>query len=237
MDASSRSQQGRATETKSFYASFSDFLRKYRIAVIGAFAALIVAAAALAIFSAVNDKAAEASMGKAETLIDGYSAYISETDEAKKAELEASIAASVKEITAKWPRLFAAQRALTISARIYESKKDWASAEREWLAAAQAVPTSYLAPIALQNAAAAAEEQGSAERAIEHYKAVIEKYGDTAIGLPHAHFSIARLSEGIKDYAGAMESYQRIVSTWPDSDWTKLSMDRIIALKSRGLAK
>jgi len=237
MDSSTRSKAGRENETKSFYASFSDFLRKYRFAFIGAFAALVIAAAAIAIFSEAADSAAEASTARAEKLIEDYTSYLSESDEAKKSALEAEIAATAKEITEKWPRLFAAQRARTISARIFESKKDWASAEQEWLAAAAAVPASYLAPLALHNAAAAAEEQLSIERAIGHYKTVIEKYGESDIGLPHAYFSVARLSEGMKDYAAAMENYQKIVSSWPDSDWTKLSRDRIIALKSRGLAK
>lgn len=237
MDARTGNQAGRAAEKKSFYASLSDFLRTYRLAVIGLFAALVIAAAAIAIASAVGESAAEASTARAEKLIEDYTSYLSESDEAKKAARESEITATIQEITTKWPRLFAAQRAYTISARLFESKKDWASAEKAYLAAVEASPKTYLAPLALQSAAVAAEEQGSPDRAIGYYKAVIDKYSSVAIGLPHVHFSIARLLEGMKDYSGAMESYQKLVSSWPDSDWTKLSMDRIIALKSRGLAK
>ena len=95
MDTSTRNQAGRAAETKSFYAMFSDFLRKYRVAVIGVFAALVIAGAAIAIIAAVNDATAMASSARAEKLLEDYSSYASESDEAKKAELEASIKATM----------------------------------------------------------------------------------------------------------------------------------------------
>jgi tetratricopeptide (TPR) repeat protein len=200
-------------------------------------ALILVAIAAVAVLSAVKESSATASVARAETLIEDYAVYRSEPDAAKKAEAEKALLASADEIAAKWPRLFAAQRALSIKADLYETKQDWASAEKAWLAAVDAVPDSYLAPIALQQAATAAEELGANDRAIECYKRLIAKYEDRTVGLPHAYFALGRLSEGAKDYAAAMENYRKIVTTWPDDDWTKLATDRIIALKSRGLAK
>jgi tetratricopeptide (TPR) repeat protein len=185
----------------------------------------------------VREGAATASSARVEKLLEDYSSYQGETDSAKKAELEKSILASVEEIAKKWPRLFAGQRARTVAARVYESKSDWASAEREWIAAADALPSSYMAPLALQNAAAAAEEQDADSRAIDYYKRLIANYDSAAIGIVHAYFALGRLYENSRDYASAVENYKKIVSTWPDDDWTKLATDRIIALKSRGLAQ
>lgn len=238
MDVSSRNKQaGKAEEKKSLYTSFSDFLRKYRVAIIGIFSAIVLAFVALVVIDAVQEGAATASTARVEKLLDVYSSYKGETDSAKKAELEKSIFSSVEEIAKKWPRLFASQRARSISARVYESKEDWASAEREWIAAADALPSSYMAPLALQNAAAAAEEQGADSRAIEYYKRLIARYDSATIGLVHAYFALGRLYENSRDYASAVENYKKIVSTWPDSDWTKLATDRILALKAKGLAQ
>jgi len=237
MDATTRAQAGRSAEKKTFYTRLSDFLRKFRVIIIAAFAAIVLAIAVIAIVSAINEGAANASSARAEKLVDDYDAYLGESDQAKKAELEKAVLASADEIASKWPRLFAAQRARSIKADVFESKEDWASAEKEWLAAVDAAPTSYLAPIALQRAATAAEELGASDRAVDCYKRLIAKYEGATIGIPHAYFALGRLAEGSKDYAAAMENYKKIVSTWPDDDWTKLATDRIIALKSRGLAK
>ena len=92
-------------------------------------------------------------------------------------------------------------------------------------------PKTYLAPIALQNAAVAAEERGAPDAAIAHYQAVVEKYTGKTVGIPHALFSIGRLSEASKDYAAAIASYEKLLSLYADDDWTKLAKDRIIILK------
>jgi tetratricopeptide (TPR) repeat protein len=237
MDAATRTANGRTAEKKTLYVKLSDFIRKFRVALIAALAAIVLAIAAIAAVSAIKDSAVKASAARAEKLLEDYSAYAGQSDAAKKAELEKALLASADEIASKWPRLFAAQRALSVKADVFEGKADWASAEKAWLAAVEAVPDSYLAPIALQRAAVAAEEQGANDRAIAAYKRLVAKYEGAAIGFPHAYFALGRLSEATKDYAAAMESYKKIVTTWPDDDWTKLATDRIIALKSRGLAK
>ena len=56
-------------------------------------------------------------------------------------------------------------------------------------------------------------------------------------GVAHGYFSLGRLAEESKDYANALVYYEKVVSLFPDDDWTKLSKDRIISLKSRGLVK
>jgi TolA-binding protein len=122
-------------------------------------------------------------------------------------------------------------------ARIAETDKDWAAAEKNWLSIYDHFPKTYLAPIALQNAAVAAEERGANDAAIAHYKLVIDKYSGKTVGIPHALFAVGRLSEESKDYPAAATSYAKLLSTYPDDDWTKLAKDRIIFLKTRGLSK
>jgi tetratricopeptide (TPR) repeat protein len=237
MDNPAHSPKAKPAEKKTLYVKLADFLRKYRIVVIAAFgaAALIVVGVAVgtAIKGAVQAKAAAA----IEKLDADFGALSSEQDKDKRAALEKAFLDQAAEVAKKWSGDYAALKALGYQARIAEEKKDWASAEKDWLAVLGAAPGSFLAPVALQSAAVAAEEQGAPDRALADYKKLVNKYASTAVGIPHAYFAIGRLSEQGKDYPAALAAYQKIVSTWPSGDWTKLATDRIISLKANGLAK
>jgi tetratricopeptide (TPR) repeat protein len=238
MDSPAQSPKPRHEEKKKTpYARFADFLRKYRLPVLIVFGVAILAVLGVAIGTLIKDAGVKASTTRLEKLEAEYGSYSGEQDAAKKAELEKTVMASAEGVIKKGGRSFAAQKALAYKAKIEEAKKDWAAAEKDWLAIAAAAPDSYLAPIAIQGAAVAAEELGAADRATSDYKKIIDKYGTKSVGVPHAYFALGRLSEQAKDYASAMVSYQKIVSNWPESDWTKLATDRIIFMKSQGLSK
>jgi tetratricopeptide (TPR) repeat protein len=237
MDSPAYSPKAKAAEKKTTYMKFADFLRKYRMVLFIAFGAAMLALLGVAIVTIVNDSTLKASTTRMEKLDADFAAYEAEQDKAKKVELEKSIVDSADSVAKKYKNSFAGQRALSYEARIAEAKKDWAGAEKYWLSIVDSAPDSYLAPVALRAAARAAEEQNSADRALSDYKKLVEKYSDKTIGIPHAYFSIGRLSEGAKDYSGALTAYQKVVSSWPDSDWTKLATDRILFMKSHGLSK
>jgi tetratricopeptide (TPR) repeat protein len=237
MDNSARSPKAKSGEKKTPYMKFHDFLRKYRVLVLGVFGAAMLALIGVAVGTGISDAAVNAATSSLEKLDADYAVLGAEQDQAKKADLEKVFLASIDGVIKKWPHRFAALRAQAYKAKIEETKKDWAGSEKDWLAIADSSPDSYLAPVALQAAAAAAEEQGAPDRASAYYKKLVDKYGDKTIGIPHAYFALGRLAEQSKDYAAAMTAYQKVVSTWPDGDWTKLATDRIIFLKSQGLSK
>jgi tetratricopeptide (TPR) repeat protein len=237
MDSPVRSPKAKAGEKKTLYVGFHDFLRKYRVVILAVFGAALLALIGVAVGTAISEAAITASTSSMEKLDADYAAYNGEQDATKKADLEKAFLASADGIIKRWPGRFASLRAQAYLAKIDESKKDWSSAEKAWLALAAAAPDSYLAPVALQGAAQAAEEQGAPDRASADYKKLVEKYGDKTIGIPHAYFAIGRLAEQAKDYGAAMTAYRKLASTWPDGDWTKLATDRIIFLKSKGLSK
>jgi len=236
MSNAARPQKAQENDKKSLSQKISDFLRKYRVIAISVLGAIVVAVVALALWTWIHGAAVKASTAKLEKVEGDIAALASEQDAAKKAELDKSVAAGLDELIAKWPHLFAGVRAHALKARRAADAKDWAVAEKEWLAAAQAGSRSYLAPIALEGAAVAAEERGAPDKAAEYYKRFVEKY-PVAAGVAHAYFSLGRLAEDSKDYAAAIGHYEKVVSSFPDDDWTKLSKDRILFLKSRGLAK
>ncbi len=237
MDKVARSPKAQAEEKKHISHHVADFLRKYRSILLGILVGVIVAVIVVAAWSGISSSTTKASTSAIEKIEDDVGTWQSEGDQAKKAELAKTLDASIDVLVAKWPHSFAAQRAHTIKARLAEDRKDWVGAEKEWLASAELLPNTYLAPVALQGAAAAAEERGSTEKATEYYKRLLDKYTGKTVGIPHAYFSLGRLYEEAKDYAAALTSYEKIVVAYPDDDWTKLAKDRILMLKSRGLAK
>ncbi|HRY56210.1 MAG TPA: tetratricopeptide repeat protein [Spirochaetia bacterium] len=236
MSNAARAHKGQEQESLSLAQKIADFLRRNRKAFIAAAAAVLLAVAAVAIWSAIHSSAVKNSSSRLEKLEADIAALSSEQDAAKKAELEKAVAAGLDEVAATWPSYFAAQRAHAIKARLAADKEDWAAAEKEWLAAADARKATYLSPVALLGAAVAAEERGAPDKAAEHYQRLVDKHPASA-GAAHAYFSLGRLAEEAKDYAAALGHYEKVVASFPDDDWTKLAKDRILSLKSRGLAK
>jgi len=128
---------------------------------------------------------------------------------------------------------YAGGRAWSMLGSIYGRKGEWAEAEAAWLAAARATSRSYMAPIALFNAAAAAEEQGRLEQAIYHYRGSISAPAGF-FAAPRAQFSIGRLYEALGDDVAAIQAYRDVIFGWPhDTAWANLAHSRIIALETR----
>jgi tetratricopeptide (TPR) repeat protein len=121
-------------------------------------------------------------------------------------------------------------RSYFLIADIHADKKDWAEAEKAWISAAKAGTKSYLAPVSLFRAAAAAEEQGNIAGAIDLYtKSVsLESQFPSA---PRAQFSIGRLREAQNNIEAALEAYRTLVSKWPaDAFWANMAQSRIVLL-------
>ena len=212
----------------------SDFIVKYRIAFLtgaGAVLLVLLVIGLYSVFSNSRNDASARAMEKARTQIASWSA---ETDTTKKAALLASVESDLKSVVKKWPGSFAAQEALFSESSLSAQQKDWVSAEKYSVEASKVIPKSYLAPIALEGAAVAAEEQNLPDKAFSYYSTIVKQYSADNPLIAHAYFSLGRLSEGKSDWKSAMDNYQKIVSTYPSSDWAKLAQDRVVYLKSQG---
>lgn len=237
MNTASKAPSSRKEEEKTFSQKLGDLIRKYRtpiIAVFGGIVGIVVLIAVYTSVSATRDEASAVAMEKARASV---ASWRSEQDAAKKDELKKTLGADLDAIAAKWKKSFAAQEALFTKANIAVQDKDYEGAEKAFLDAAGRMPQSYLAPLALEAAAVAAEERGAADKAQEYYARIVKDYKDLTPNLAHAHFSLGRLAEGRKEYPAAVEQYEKLAASFADSDWTKLAKDRIIYLKAAGLAK
>jgi len=122
-------------------------------------------------------------------------------------------------------------RAWTIIAQIHSGREDWSKAEEAWRNAAKTGKKTYLAPAAFYNAAAAAENQGKIEEAIELFeKSITYKFDFPAA--PHAQFSIGRLYEQLGNIPAAVAAYRAVLINWPNIEiWANLAQSRIIVIE------
>ncbi|MDR0600696.1 MAG: tetratricopeptide repeat protein [Treponema sp.] len=126
---------------------------------------------------------------------------------------------------------YAAAKAYAMTADIYAARGEWKEAEEAWAASAKAAGAIYLAPLSLYNAAAAAEERGDPEKALEYYRQCLA-YEGIFPAAPRARFNIGRIQEGKGDKEAAAEAYRSVIEkSPPDSGWVKLAQSRIIYLE------
>lgn len=214
-----------------------DFIQRSRVAIIAVAIVIVLVIVALAAITEIKAAGDRNAAVKMDQLTKDANAWASESDASKKADLEKKLLSGFDEIIAKHGGTIWAQQAWDMKATVAEQKKDWTEAEKDWLEAAKILPNSFMAPVSLENAAAAAEELGANDRAIQHWKDFVDRYAGKAPGIAHAWFALGRLSEEGKDYVSALADYEKISANWPGSDWTKLAKDRILSLRSRGLVK
>jgi len=214
-------------EAIGFSAKVVNFIQRNRVLLLGILGGIVVAVIALIVAITVIDATKVQAIEQVESFSERYDKIRFETDEEKK-DKEISLLVDELKSFAASHSAYAGARALNILAGIYADKKDWSEAEKTWAQVADKLPKSYLAPVALYNAATAAEERGDFVKAIELYTKAVDTYGDEFPLAPRAYFAIGRLQETQKNSAGALSAYQKIVEKWPTDNWTKLAQSRIL---------
>jgi len=210
----------------------SDFVQRNRKAIVILFCLMIVSFIGLVAFLIISDNLEKKAIAELEELIIRYESmtlysiddYFSEDAEELLADLETF---------ANRKKGFSGSKAWSIIGQIYSGREDWEKAEESWSASARTGVKTYLGPMSLFNAAAAAEEQGKLEQAIKYLKECIaHKYEFPAA--PRAQFSIGRLNEQLGNTAEAVEAYRLVLSNWPEIPvWYNLAQSRIISIESR----
>lgn len=229
-------EQHNKEEKKSSSERFVDFISKNRRIIIGLGIAIVLIIVAIGIYTAVSGNIASASSRAMELADQKALQWSQETDEEKRAEIESSLIAELDSIAQKWPRTLAAQQALLRKAALLSQKKEYAEAEKTALEAYRRNKKSYVAPIALELAAVAAEEAGNTDAALEHYTLITKDYKKDNPAAAHAFFNLGRIKEAKGDYKGAIEAYNQLIASFGDSEWAMLAKNRVIYLNAQGLA-
>ncbi|MBL7007162.1 MAG: tetratricopeptide repeat protein [Spirochaetia bacterium] len=122
-------------------------------------------------------------------------------------------------------------RALFTLASVEYHKENYKSAVDLFSQVIEEYPDSHLAASAAMNTAVCYELLGDSESAVSYYQLVFDNYGDRSPDAPHAKFSIGRLYESMNEPAKAIESYRELSTVYPDSEWAKLAVSRLIVLE------
>ena len=222
------------TEEITITERLNDFLQKHRNKLFIGLVTVIVVIAGFVVFTSVRAKLLSEALVKVDEFSHRYETlkiFISGDDEEALSK-QSEITALLDDISAFTQKKsgFPAAKAYAISAEINWDKKNWAEAEKDWTVSAEAAAKTYLAPVSMYNAAAAAEEQGNVQTAIDLYTKAINYEGDFPAAA-RAQFSIGRLEESRNNSTAALEAYRNLVSKWPsDPVWANLAQSRIVVL-------
>jgi len=217
-----------------FSEKIGELIQRNRMRLLAGLGAVVLIIAGFIIFSVVREKNLSNALSKVDTLNRRYQdlrASISNKEEMSLPEIS-ELAVLLADITAFENNNsgFAAARAYIISANIYTDQKNWVMAEEKWAKASDAASKTYLAPIAIYNAAVAAEEQENIEKAIAYYTQAAD-YGDSFSSAARAQFAVGRLEESRNNRDSAIAAYMNLLAKWPnDPVWLNLAQDRLLIL-------
>jgi tetratricopeptide (TPR) repeat protein len=224
-----------AVEKIKFSERLNDFLIKNRkgFGVFGIAVAIIVVGIGTA--TVVSRNISIQSTQAMEKLEADFDAWNTLKDDKKAA--EGLVLISVADtLISRYPKRYAAAAASIIKAQVLTTNGDLEGAEKVYADLVAKQPDSHIAPVALANAASLAEDRGSVEKALEYLKRASEQY-PTAPGSGRVLLSLGRIYEQNKQFDKAKEAYGKLIASGNESDWTKLARDRIIIMKSLGLAE
>ena len=209
----------------------NDFVQKNRKAIVISISVIFILLAGFIVFLSLNNVYQKKAIAEMEEL----NLRFEELRPSISAKYNADVEALLGELKvfAEKNGGIAGSKAWSMVAQIHCERKEWQQAEETWLKAARAGAKTYLGPISLFNAAAAAEEQGKLGRAIE----LLQECVDHKFEFPaaaRAQFSIGRLYEELNNYPAAIEAYRAVITNWQSvSTWHQLARSRIIAIETR----
>jgi len=223
--------EGKKDEGKETGGNISDFVQRNRTVIFVFLGAIVFLFVGAVVFLSLKDFLQKKAIAEVEELNQKFTELWQGPDEEASAELQELL--DEIEAFAKSKSGFAAGRAWSIIAHVYSEKKEWPQAEEAWVNAARAASKTYMGATAYFNAAAAAEEQGNLERAIELLGLCVS-HSFAFPAAPRAQFSIGRLNEQLDNIPAALEAYRAVLVKWPDiTVWVNLAHSRIAALDSR----
>ncbi len=218
-----------------FSEKLNDFMHKNRKLFMAIGITALALVVILGVTSVITSGIARKSTIALEKLEMEYSKWY-EAEDSEKTSLSTAVIEMAANVAKTYGKRYAAARATMIKAEVLYASKDLKGAEAGFSDVATSFPKLHLAPVALANAATVAEDQGDTESALNYLLQAESKYPGFP-GSGRVSLSIGRIYESTKQYGKAMETYSRLLSTGVESDWTKIAQDRIILLKSQGVAE
>jgi tetratricopeptide (TPR) repeat protein len=206
----------------------STALYKLRFVLLGFLAVFVVFVVIYLIVGEVTARRVEQSTTIVEAIEDDFNDWL-ESEEGEARDSGATdLLERIDSVLSKYSRLYAAQRALYIRGSMFFLTGAWEESMESFVELADRFPKSYLAPVALINAATAMEEGERYPEAISLLERVVA--GVETPERASALFSLGRLHELQGSVEKAVESYELLLDDHPSSGWTNLARSRIIVI-------
>ena len=212
----------------------SVFISRNRRILIIILSIIVVAVIATGITISSINKQLDKKTAQVEVLHDEYANWVNNTAELSEEESQAVYVKLQDEISRfidstrnGYPEL----RALFTLASVEYHKENYKSAVDLFSQVFEDYPDSHLAASSVINTAVCYELLDDQVNAVKYYQMVFENYGDRSSEAPHAKFSIGRLYESMGEPSKAIESYRELSTVYPDSEWSKLAVSRLITLE------
>lgn len=215
---------------------FINFFSHYRLPLIIAGVVIVVGLMAFLVGSEIVNTRLQQSLvlaEEAQTQFQEWRNLDPESEEAIAAAQELETA--LDEILSRFPRRYAAARALFIRGSLRFEREEFGPAAESYESVATRFPESHLAPVAMSNAAASYEEADDEENASRMWQLIADTFGRNSAETPRALFALGRLAEDDGSFAIAAIQYNRLLDDYPSSSWTSLARNRIIYLTTEGL--
>jgi len=210
----------------------NDFIKNNRKAIFTVIGVLIFLFVALIVFISISDSINKKAIAAVDELSARYDDLNLFNDEDYNKQDVDNLIADLKTFAEK-TNGFAGSKAWAMIGRIYSVRKNWDLALSAWLSAAKKGNNTYLAPIALYNAATVAEEQGNLEQAIDLLNQCINHKFEFPAA-PHAQFSIGRLYETLGDTSSAVSAYRNVIIKWSEMPvWQNLARSRLAVIEAK----
>lgn len=213
---------------------FSAFISRNRLTLIIILSIIVVAVAATGITISIINKQLDNKTAQVEVLYDEYANWVNNTADLSEEEsqnvyvkLQDDLSQFIDSTRKGYPEL----RAIFTLASLEYQKENYTSAVELFKKVLEDYSDSHLAASSAMNTAVCYEQLNDPESAVKYYQLVFDNYGDRSSEAPHAKFSIGRIYEGMGDPAKAIESYRELSTVYPNSEWAKLAVSRLITLE------
>lgn len=191
----------------------------------------VLALVLVGVYDAIATQRNEKALMVAEDIEDLFTQW-TESAEADKAAVSGELQELIVSTLTEYKGTYAALRANYTRGLLSASEENWDESITAFLAITEEFPESYVASVAMFNAASIADQSGDTEKALSLYESIVEKYADSSADVPETLFNIGRLNEELGKAENALESYQKIVDDYSSSSWTNIAKSRIISINA-----
>lgn len=227
MSKKEKNQTG-VTRTEQVQNSFGAFLSSHRVPLLVIGCVIVAAVVVLLVVGYVRQKNLVErfdQIDQAQTAYTKLTSMDETTDEYKQAvsDLEAQLD------TLTGGKDYPAWKAQSLKATLAFDQKDYAAALDGFTQVAENAKGTYMEPLSLMNAAAAAEMNGDAEIALADYTRVADEFGDSPEA-PKALFNQARLQQAAGNADLARATFQQLIDGFPSSEYARLAQTAIVGI-------